>query len=277
MVNSFAYLGVVFSSGGSFIPNTKTLSGKSLKTMHQLLELLHEVDTPINIALNLFESLVASVLNYGCEVWGFINAECIERVHRKFCKYIINVKQTTNNYALYSEVGPYPLLIERRIRIVKYWFNLMRKSENNCIINSVYNEMKISIVNDSRNSFWLTKLKNLLEQNGFAEVWMYPNSVNVESFIPVLKTRLVDNFLVELRNGLNVCTSMVSYRELYQSFELSPYLISLNNRKHRNSLAKLRLSSPQLFIETGRHTGVDRRNRFFFFFFFFFFYAQKTI
>ena len=145
----------------------------------------------------------------------------------------------------------------------------MRKSENNCIINSVYNEMKITTVNDSRNSFWLTKHKNLLEQNGFAEVWMYPNSVIVESFIPVLKTRLVDNFLVEFRNGLNVCTSMVLYRELYQNFQLSPYLISLNNRKHRNSLAKLRLSSHQLFIETGRHTGVDRRNRKCF-------YAQKT-
>ena len=49
--------------------------------------------------------------------------------------------------------------------------------------------MKISILNDSRISFWLTKLKNLLEQNGFAEVWMYTNSVNVEPFIPVLKTR----------------------------------------------------------------------------------------
>ena len=173
MINSFAYLGVVFSSGGFFIPNSKTLSGKSLKTMHQLLQLLHEVDTSINIALNLFESLIAPVLNYGCEVWGFINAECIERVDRKLYKYIIHIKQTTNNYALYSEEGRYPLSIERRIRIVKYWFNLMHKSENNYIINSVHNEMKISIVNDSRNSFWLTKLKKLLEQNGFAEVWMY--------------------------------------------------------------------------------------------------------
>ena len=120
VVNSFAYLGIVFSYGGSFIPSTKTLS--------QLLQLLHEVDTPINIALNSFDSLVASVLNYDCEVLGFINAECIERVHRKFCKYIINVKQTTSNYALYSEVGRYPLSIERRIRIVKYCFNLMRNA-----------------------------------------------------------------------------------------------------------------------------------------------------
>ena len=94
IVNSLAYLGVVFSSGRSYISNTKTLSGKALKSMHELLQLLREVETPINIALNLFDSLVASVLNYGCEVWGFINAEYIERVHRKFCKYIINVKQT---------------------------------------------------------------------------------------------------------------------------------------------------------------------------------------
>ena len=100
---------------------------------------------------------------------GFINAECIERVHRKFCKYMISVKQTTNNYVLYSELGRYPLATERRIRIVKHWFNIMRKSENNCIINYVYNKKKISIVNDSRNSFWLTKLKILLAQNGFAD------------------------------------------------------------------------------------------------------------
>ena len=43
IVNTFAYLGVVFSSGGSFIPNAKTLSCKALKAMHQLLNLLHEV------------------------------------------------------------------------------------------------------------------------------------------------------------------------------------------------------------------------------------------
>ena len=37
-------------------------------------------------------SLVASVLNYRAEVWGFMSAECVERVHRKFCKYMLNVK-----------------------------------------------------------------------------------------------------------------------------------------------------------------------------------------
>ena len=56
IVNSFTYLGVVFSSGGSFMLNTKSLSGKALKAMHQLLQLLNEVQTPVNFALNLFDS-----------------------------------------------------------------------------------------------------------------------------------------------------------------------------------------------------------------------------
>ena len=36
VVNHFTYLGVVFSSGGSFMQNAKTLSGKALRAMHQL-------------------------------------------------------------------------------------------------------------------------------------------------------------------------------------------------------------------------------------------------
>ena len=56
----------------------------------------------------------------------------------------------------------------------------MHKSESNCIVYSVYNEMKGSIVDDFRDTFWLTKLKYLIEQNAFAEVWMCPDSVNVK-------------------------------------------------------------------------------------------------
>ena len=34
---------------------------------------------------------VTSILNYSCEIWGFSNAENIERVHRKFLKWLINL------------------------------------------------------------------------------------------------------------------------------------------------------------------------------------------
>ena len=42
---------------------------------------------------------------------------------------------------------------------------------------------------------------------------------------------------------------------------MSSYLIKMQNRKFRNALAKLRLSSHSLNIETGRHRNIDRSNR----------------
>ena len=42
---------------------------------------------------------------------------------------------------------------------------------------------------------------------------------------------------------------------------LSSYLLIIQNKKHRNAIAKLHLSSHQLNIETGRHTNIERLDR----------------
>ena len=261
IVSQFTYLGIVFSSGGSFMQNSKTLAGKALRALHQLWQLLKEVQAPVNTSLNLFDSLVASVLNYGSEIWGFMQADYIERVHRKFCKYLLNVKTSTNNYAVYNELGRYPLVIERYIRIVKYWFSLLHKCKRNCILNAVYMSMETDVQGDDRNILWLTKLKNLLERNGFADVWRYPFSVDQKIFIPLFRRRLIDNFLVELRVGLYTYSSMTLYRELKDDFNLAEYLKTLDNKKHRNAISKLRMSSHRLAIEKGRHNDIARQNR----------------
>ena len=213
--------------------NSETLYGKALRALHQLWQILKDVESPLNISFNLFDSLVASVLNYGSEVWGFMHAECIERVHRKFCKYMLNVKISTNTYAVFNELGRYPLIIKRHVRIVKYWFSLLQKSKNNCILNAVYASMEANMENDTQNVLWLSKLKCLFERNGFAEVWYYPHSVNSKLFLSLFKRRLIDNFLVVevvLREGLNVSSSMTMYKELTYDFDMSDYLRILHNK-----------------------------------------------
>jgi len=80
--------------------------------------MLREVQVYVNILFNLFDAYVLSVLNYNSEVWGFKNADSIERVHKKFCKSVLNVKSSTNYFATYDELGRFPLIIERHIQIV---------------------------------------------------------------------------------------------------------------------------------------------------------------
>ena len=161
IVQLLNYLGVVFSCGGSLMQATKTLADKALKSVYALLETIRETKVPINVMFHLFDSLVGSILHYG---WEFSNAECIERVHRKFCKWIINVKMSTNSNALCNELGRYPLFIEQQIRIIKYWFKLLNDFNPNCILKSVYNSMKVQTENDLNAMLWTTKVKDLLQK-----------------------------------------------------------------------------------------------------------------
>ena len=52
----------------------------------------------------LFDKMVSPILNYSCEVWGFIEGSAIERVHMQFCKRFLGVKRTTQNDFIYGEL-----------------------------------------------------------------------------------------------------------------------------------------------------------------------------
>ena len=165
-----------------------------------------------------------------------------------FCKQILNVKLLTNNYALYTDLGRHPLYTERQIRIIKYWFKLATERNLNCILKSAFEDIKNRTENSRNNLLWTSKVKSLLERNGFAEVWQYPESVNVKMFHPVLKTRLTDTFIAEGREGIRRNSFISLFKELNTTYEIEPYLKLLCNDKHRATLAKLRLSSHLLAI-----------------------------
>ena len=77
------------------------------------------MQVPVNIMFNLFYSFVRSPFKYSCGVWGFATAENIKSVHRKFCKWLVNVKMSTKNLYLAGEFRRFPLYIGRNVRIVK--------------------------------------------------------------------------------------------------------------------------------------------------------------
>ncbi|XP_053403102.1 uncharacterized protein LOC128558242 [Mercenaria mercenaria] len=258
VVEQFNYLGFVVSSGGSFRRGIDTLTGKALKAMNSIYTLTKDMDIPINIHLNLFDSYVSSILCYSSEIWGFSTADKIERVHRKFIKRILNVKMSTSNLAIYGETGRTPLYINWKIRILKYWFKLVN-NKTNCILQNVYSNMLECCEKGDNN--WLYKVKNMLNLSGFGEIWLFPSSVDVKQFIPVFKSRLIDTYISEWRISVNNSPSLMLFKELKETYGMSQYLLTIENKKHRHILTKLRTSSHWLNIEYGRHRGIERQNR----------------
>ena len=60
----------------------------------------------------IINSLVLPILFYGCEIWGFTDVTVIEQLQLRFCKLLLNLKQSTPNVMVYGELGLYPLLVK---------------------------------------------------------------------------------------------------------------------------------------------------------------------
>ena len=87
ITKQFKYLGVVFTTGWSFAEAQNTLTGQAQKAIFKLNKYLQKFTfiSPKQ-KLDLFDKLISSIFNYACEMWGFIQANSIERVHLQFCK-----------------------------------------------------------------------------------------------------------------------------------------------------------------------------------------------
>ena len=82
VVKKITYLGVVFTTGGSFIETHETLSGQALKAIFKLKSFVNKfTDFSFSHMLGLFDKLILPKLTYGSEVSGFSKADNIERTH----------------------------------------------------------------------------------------------------------------------------------------------------------------------------------------------------
>ena len=69
-LETFNYLGTVYSNNGKFSSNQQMLVGKALKAMNCLLYNLKTFDFTAKCKCQLFDAFVSSILMYSCEVWG---------------------------------------------------------------------------------------------------------------------------------------------------------------------------------------------------------------
>ena len=109
IVDSFCYLGMKFHKNGNLEPGVKALSEQALKAANQLLALSKRMSFDVKTKLKLFDSLVSPILLYASEVWGIYEYEHIDKIHIKLCKNILGVRTQSPNYAVYGDLGRYPL------------------------------------------------------------------------------------------------------------------------------------------------------------------------
>ena len=121
VVNGYKYLGAFFTPKLSWTQCQKTLAAQAQKGINLLRRYDYKCNVlPVNMQFELFDKMIAPILLYGSEVWGFYITEHIEKVQNKFCRFVLSVPKNAPTLAVLAETGRYPMYTQYYKRCVKY-------------------------------------------------------------------------------------------------------------------------------------------------------------
>ena len=124
-VTSYKYLGIWMCKNGKFNKTCNYLSNQAKKASFALLTILHHLNhPPIRLALKLYNCMVAPIMCYASEIWGFTEEMNLERVELGFLKAILNISLSTPNMAVLGELGHLPIYLWWKEKILKFWDRL---------------------------------------------------------------------------------------------------------------------------------------------------------
>ena len=263
-VNKFKYLGFVLSSSGSLNKGIDCLLNQSKIALFSLKSFFHQ-NPHINITtkIYLFNTLVVPILTYACEVWGFCKAEQMDRFYLGFLKYLACVRKSVPTAFVYKEFGAFSLATIRQLRIVKFWLKILNMNDKNPV-KIVYNLLLKDFNENVNVKNWVAFLKEMLDKNGFGNVWIDQGTPCEKVFVHEFEKRCKDIFIQNNNTEIDNLSEHRLYRYLYLDHELSWYLKNINEKNIRVALTKLRLGSHNFLVERGRWEKpkinfVDRR------------------
>ena len=260
-VREYKYLGFIVTPSGEIRTGLEDLRVRALRAIAKIRKSLGPLfQKNIWNSLHLFNYMVRPILLYMSDFWGALKHPSnspIERVHLSFLKQLLGVRRQTNTSAVLLELNTVPLIFHARKGAVKNW-NRIRWNRCNSLLKAAH----IEAVRDKL--LWIDSIQHLFGSNGLLEVYHSTEEAIEEKNMPwnILFLRLTAQFYQTAMEDINKDGGKLQiYRKLKTRPGHEKYLTEVKNIRHRIAMTRLRLSSHNLNIETGRHTHTDRADR----------------
>ena len=174
-----------------YIGHNQRLADQARKSMFAVLRKCRKLYLPVDIQLQLFDSIVVPVLLYASEVSGFESCDILERLCIQFYKIILRAKKTTPNTILYGELGRYPISIAVKSRMIGFWQKLIN-GKSDKISYKLYKILLALHEKDIFHSKWLLSIRNTLHESDKDLTWL--SQVAPVNIAKIVKTKLIENY-----------------------------------------------------------------------------------
>ena len=258
-VRQYKYLGVTFCISGSFSVASSELYKKALKGIFKLKSIFGSMCPKSSVAFHIFDHTIKPILTYGSEIWASMNKSVRsgdiidnlyqnlhgEKLHTKFCKYVLGVHSKASNIACVGELGRFPIYIDICNDILKYYCYASHKPNDSLIGQALLTSKALY---QSGVKSWFGGVDTILKELDL-------NETNCSHAKWSLICRYKDLWRLKLENEALVKKGKLrTFYTFKSTFQKEIYLDTLMNRIHQKSLTKLRISAHKLEIENGRYS-----------------------
>ena len=239
VVNRYKYLGYTLTTKLSVDIALAEYAGKAKGRIVSIFRALYKLGKiDLGVFFKLFDCQVKPILLYGAEIWGMKGREIIEKVHLFACKKLLGVSTKTPNSFIYFELNRYPLYVDARMKVFKYWAKLLNLEEGR-LPRQAYNRecRELDKVNG-----WGMMLREYLVVNGFGNIWEEQNGDRVLGTCKEFKQRQIDNFWQTEHSNMEESQSrrFVEYLSYKEDHNRELYLKEIRVPKFRKALTRFR-------------------------------------
>ena len=134
--------------------------------MHKL---VRKEALPVDIQLLLFDSMIELILIYSSEVWGYDNLKFIEQIHLKYCKRVLQVRNTTPICMVLGELGKFPIEVKVKLRMIFFWSRLIQSESK---LSSILYNLMLSLYEQNQQTFkWIKCVESIFNEVGLRYIF----------------------------------------------------------------------------------------------------------
>lgn len=256
IVEKYKYLGILLSYNGNLKHAADHMYQKSLKAIFSLKSKILDYDSMSNtLKFKLFDTLIRPILTYGAEIWvcdynikeKTLDTLPFEKIHNRFCKYLLGVHKKASNLASRLEFGREPILNYISSQTFKYYSRLCQLPEGR-LLKEVF-QLDKNLFHDGYKS-WYSFIHNSIHRLPVTE--SEAQSCDMSEIIS-------NQYLSNLNKELSLLNNQVqdnklnTFSKIYTQFSLQNYLSFGLPKTTTKELSKLRISAHDLLIERGRY------------------------
>ena len=284
VVVSFKYLGIVFHSStclaGCAAAARALLAHKAMHDCRARCAELGIEAAPVQ--LQLFSTMVDSVLSHGAEVWGMqLAAQAAaspastarskaEQVHIQYLRQLLGVRQSTPSAVVLVEAGEQPLWLRWLRRAAKLWNSMLEAPQDSLLHQALAASRQLAEVAPAAAAArqpWAAQFAAAMAAVGQPVNLREPEAVSLSELVESGQERqLAQLTAAATREGASKLQHYV--RQVWGPGLVppalgrrQPYLEAVRRRQQREALAQLRTGSHWGAEETGRWERQPREAR----------------